>query len=168
MAPLSAAETLEAAVEALSEAGSYAFEATVEIEVQGDTIASEIEGWVDGADRMLVLRIDGEEVTTTVIDGVATVERDGESTEVPLKEAADAPSLEMLASLRSPEFAETTITGTLNSKDLKAVGFDVNGAATAIVTMTENGVLSGYEIVANNESWIVTTTFFDSGQAFSS
>ncbi len=86
---LSAAEALDAAVHSLLDAASYAFAASIELNVQGTAIETEIEGWVDGPDRQLTLKIDGNEVTTTVKDGVAIVERDGETTEVPLEEASD-------------------------------------------------------------------------------
>ncbi len=104
---LSAAEALDAAVNSLLDAASYAFAATIELNVQGIAIETEIEGWIDGPDRQWTLKIDGNEVTTTVKDGVAIVERGGETTEVPLEEASDAPSLEILASLRNPASTET-------------------------------------------------------------
>ena len=136
---MSAAEALDAAVNSLLDAASYAFAASVELNVQGTAIETEIEGWVDGPDRQLTLKADGNEVTTTVKDGVAIVERDGETTEVPLEEASDAPSLEILASLRNPGFDGVEITGSLNSSELKDAGFEVNGAANVVVRLHEDG-----------------------------
>ncbi len=165
---LSAAEALDAAVNSLLDAASYAFEASIELNVQGTAIETEIQGWVDGPDRQLTLKIDGNEVTTTVKDGVAIVERDGETTEVPLEEAAsDAPSLEILASIHNPGFDGDEITGSLNSSELKDAGFEVDGAANVVVRLHEDGSLAGYTISDNNGSWTIATTFFDIGGSFS-
>ena len=164
---LSAAEALDAAVNSLLDAASYAFAASIELNVQGTAIETEIEGWVDGPDRQLTLKADGNEVTTTVKDGVAIVERDGEATEVPLEEASDAPSLEILASLRNPSFDGDEITGSLNNSELKDAGFEVNGAANVVVRLHEDGSLAGYTISHNDGSWTIATTFFDIGASFS-
>ncbi len=164
---LSAAEALDAAVNSLLDAASYAFDTSIELNVQGTVIETEIEGWVDGPDRQLTLKIDGNEVTTTVKDGVAIVERDGETTEVPLGEASDAPSLEILASLRNPGFDGDEITASLNSSELKDAGFEVNGAANVVVRLHEDGSLAGYTISGGNGSWTIATTFFDIGASFS-
>jgi len=164
---VSAAEALDAAVNSLLDAASYAFAATIELNVQGTAIETQIEGWVDGPDRQLTLKIDGNEVTTTVKDGVAIVERDGETTEVPLEEASDAPSLEILASLRNPRFDGDEITGHLTSSELKDAGFEVNGAADVVVRLYEDGSLAGYTISGGNGSWTIATTFFDIGASFS-
>ena len=164
---LSAAEALDAAVHSLLDAESYAFEASIELDVQGTAIETEIEGWVDGPDRQLTLKADGNEVTTTVKDGVAIVERDGETTEVPLEEASDAPSLEILASLRNPRFDGDEITGSLSSSELKDAGFEVDGAANVVVRLHEDGSLAGYTINDTGGSWTIATTFFDIGGSFS-
>jgi len=164
---LSAAEALDAAVHSLLDAASYAFAASIQLNVQGTAIETEIEGWVDGPDRQLTLKADGNEVTTTVKDGVAIVERDGETTEVPLEEASDAPSLEILASLRNPGFDGDEITGSLNSSELKDAGFEVNGVANVVVRLHEDGSLAGYTISGGDGSWTIATTFFDIGASFS-
>ncbi len=164
---LSAAEALDAAVNSLLDAASYAFEASIQLNVQGTVIETEIDGWVDGPDRQLTLKADGNEVTTTVKDGVAIVERDGETTEVPLEEASDAPSLEILASLRNPGFDGDEITGSLNSSELKDAGFEVNGVANVVVRLHEDGSLAGYTISGGDGSWTIATTFFDIGASFS-
>ncbi len=164
---LSAAEALDAAVHSLLDAASYAFAASIQLNVQGAAIETEIDGWVDGPDRQLTLKADGNEVTTTVKNGVAIVERDGETTEVPLEEASDAPSLEILASLRNPGFDGDEITGSLNSSELKDAGFEVNGAANVVVRLNGDGSLAGYTITGNSGSWTIATTFFDIGGSFS-
>jgi len=164
---LSAAEALDAAVNSLLDAASYAFEASIELDVQGTVIETEIEGWVDGPDRQLTLKAGGNEVTTTVKDGVAIVERDGETTEVPLEEASDAPSLEILASLRNPVFDGDEITASLNSSELKDAGFEVDGAANVTVRLHEDGSLAGYTIGDSDGLWTIATTFFDIGGSFS-
>lgn len=165
--PLRAAEALDSAVNALLDADSYAFQVSVEITVQGTVVHTEIVGWVDGRDRELTLKAEGDEVTTRVIDGVATVERDGDSIEVPLQEASDAPSLEILTALRDPRFDGDEVTGSLISSDLKEVGFDVKGAANVVAYLDESGWLAGYVITGNNKSWTIATTFSDVGTSFS-
>lgn len=162
--PATAAEVLAGAIEALTEAGSYAFEAKILISLQGEPTEIELKGWVDGSDRELVMTINRESVTTRVIDGIATVERDGETVEVALEEAGESPSIEILASIQNPTFeSDTTITGKLNASDLAGTNYDVNGSASITVTIGDNGVLAGYSIAANNDSWSVGATFTDVG-----
>jgi hypothetical protein len=164
---LSAAEALDAAVNSLLDSASYAFDTSIQLNVQGTAIETEIDGWVDGSDRQLTLKAGGNEVTTTVKDGVAVVERDGETTEVPLEEASDAPSLEILASLRNPVFDGDEITASLNSSELKDAGFEVDGAANVTVRLHEDGSLAGYTIGESDGLWTIATTFFDIGGSFS-
>ena len=164
---VSAAEALDAAVNSLLDSASYAFDTSIQFNVQGTAIETKIDGWVDGPDRQLTLKAGGNEVTTTVKDGVAIVERDGETTEVPLEEASDARSLEILASLRNPVFEGNEITGSLNSSELKDAGFEVDGAANVTVRLHEDGSLAGYTIGDNDRLWTIATTFFDIGGSFS-
>ncbi len=162
--PATAAEVLADAVEALTEADSYAFEAKILISLQGEPTEIELKGWVDGSDRELVMTINRESVTTRVIDGIATVERDGETIEVALEEAGESPSIEVLASIQNPTFeSDSTITGKLNASDLAGTNYDVNGSADITVTISADGVLPGYSIAANNDSWSVEATFTDVG-----
>lgn len=163
--PATAADVVADAVDALVEAGTYAFEAKILVSIQGEPTEVELEGWVDGSDRELVMRIDRQSVTTRVIDGVATVERDGETIEVPLEEAGAAPSILILKSIRSPTFeTDDTITGKLNASDLSNTEYDVNGSATIEVTVAPDGNLVGYAILSNNDSWSVDVTFSDIGE----
>jgi hypothetical protein len=155
------------AVEEVLNAGSYALEVVVELEVKGDITETELEGWVDGSDRELTMTVGRESVTTRVIDGIATVERDGVITEVPLQEVGDSPSLEILNELNQAVFvSDTEITGALNASALKASGFDVNGTAIVTVYLTVEGSLAGYTMIGNNGSWAVDVRFFDIGQSF--
>ncbi len=168
-APLPVDEALDAAVTGLIEAGSYAFEVTVTLATQGTELETELEGWVQGTDRELVLRAGSKEVITRVIDGVATVERDGETIEVPLEEASDAPTLDILRALGNINSAgDGEITGSLSASELKNLGFDVKGSAEVTVTLTPSGSLASYVLTANNGAWRVQTRFFDIGESFSS
>lgn len=160
-----AADVITDAVDALVEAGTYAFEAKLLVTIQGQPTEIELEGWVDGSDRELVMKIDRQSVVTRVIDGVATVERDGETVEVPLEEAGAPPSILILKSIQSPTFgADDTITGKLNASDLAATEYDVNGSATIEITVASNGNLAGYSILSNNDSWKIDVTFSDIGE----
>ena len=166
-APLSVDEALDAAVGGLIEADSYAFEVTVRIATQGTEVETELEGWVQGADRELVLRAGSDEVITRVLDGVATVERDGETIEVPLEEASDAPTLDILRAISNINSAgDGEITGNLSASELKNLGFDVKGAAEVTVTLTPSGSLASYVLTGNNSAWRVETRFFDIGKPF--
>lgn len=165
--PLSFAEALDAAVSDLIEADSYGFEVTVTLATQGTEVETEIEGWVEGADRELVLRAGSSEVITRVLNGVATVERDGETIEVPLEEASDAPSLEILRSVR--DVTSTTSgegTGSLSASDLKNLGFDIKGSAEITLRLTPSGSLASYLLTGNNGAWSVETRFFGIGDTF--
>lgn len=163
--PANAADVIADAVDALVEAGTYAFEAKLLVTIQGQPTEIELEGWVDGSDRELVMKIDRQSVTTRVINGIATVERDGETVEVPLEEAGAAPSILILKSIQSPTFgADDTITGKLNASDLAATEYDVNGSATIEITVASDGNLAGYSILSNNDSWKIDVTFSDIGE----
>ncbi len=152
--------TVAAAVDALAESGAYSFEATITVTVEGEAVEIELEGWVDAEDRELVTRVGADEVITRVIDGVATIERDGQIAEVPLAEADDAPSIEILKTLQQPEFVSATeVTGKLSAADLRASGFDLNGAANVTIYLASDLSLSGYRIEANNEALVVDVTF---------
>lgn len=164
-AEASAADVLANSVDEIVEAGSYAFEAKIQLSLQGQPTEIELEGWVDGSDRELVMKIDRQSVTTRVIDGLATVERDGETVEVPLTEAGSAPSILILKSIQSPTFeTDNKITGKLNAADLVASDFDVKGSAIITVSITTDGTLTGYSIQSNNDSWTVDVTFSDIGE----
>lgn len=167
VAPDPALAAIDSAVTRLLDAGSYAFEATVSLAVAGTSAETELEGWVDGPNRKLLLKSGPDQVITRVVDGVATVERDGEVTEVPLEQAGDAPSLEILravrqASLRSP----TEVNAKLSAAALGASGFDVTGSANVVVFLTEGGDLAGYSLRASNGTWSVDARFFDIGETF--
>ncbi len=156
--------TVAEAVDALAEAGAYGFEATITLTVEGQDVEIELEGWVDGEDRELVTRVGTEEVITRVVDGVATIERNGQITEVPLAEADDAPSIEILKTLQQPEFVSATeVTGKLSAADLRASGFDLNGAANVTIYLASDLSLTGYRIEANNEALVVDVTFTEIG-----
>lgn len=164
-AEASAADVLANSVDEIVEAGSYAFEAKIQLSLQGQPMEIELEGWVDGSDRELVMKIDRQSVTTRVIDGLATVERDGETVEVPLTEAGSAPSILILKSIQNPTFeTDNKITGKLNAADLVASDFDVKGSAIITVSITADGTLTGYSIQSNNDSWTVDVTFSDIGE----
>ena len=164
-AEASAADVLANSVDEIVEAGSYAFEAKIQLSLRGQPTEIELEGWVDGSDRELVMKIDRQSVTTRVIDGLATVERDGETVEVPLTEAGSAPSILILKSIQNPTFeTDNKITGKLNAADLVASDFDVKGSAIITVSITADGTLTGYSIQSNNDSWTVDVTFSDIGE----
>ena len=154
-------ERVAAAVDTLAESGQYSFEADVTLTVEGTKIDTELEGWVDGDDRQITLKADGSEVTTTVIDGVATVERDGEVTVVALTQASDAPSLEILTFMRNMTFSSGAVTGKLSASDLSELGYEVNGSAAATVFITADGTLSGYELSGTNDAWAISVMFSD-------
>ena len=166
-APLPVDEALDAAVGGLIDADSYAFEVTVTLATQGTEVETELEGWVQGGDRELVLQAGSNKVITRVIDGVTTSERDGETIEIPLEEASDAPSLDILRAIGSINSAgDGEITGSLSASELKNLRFDVKGSAEVTVTLTPNGSLASYVLTGNNGAWRVETRFFDIGKSF--
>ncbi len=150
---------LQSAVDELIEADSYRFEVVVAIATQDSILEVELEGWIDGADRELVLRTDSGEVTTRVIDGLATVERQGETIEVPLESAASAPSLNVLTAITDITWAPgNTIQGSLSAAQLEELGFDVTGAARVTATLV-GGSLARYTLTADDEAWTIRTNF---------
>ena len=157
---------IDRAVDGILEAGSYAMDVEVGLTLGAETIKSELAGWVDGPDRELRLRIGETVVVTRVLDGIATVERGGTVTEVPLAEAEEAPSLELLRFLDQLELVSTTeITGVLDSSLLEG-GFDTGGAARAVLHLTGTGELAGYSLQSSDNTWSLSVTFSDIGSHF--
>lgn len=158
---LDGAGAVSQAVDTLRDSGRYSFEAIIVLSVRDEPTEFEVEGWVDGADRELVLRGGGNEVITRVVDGVATVERNGVVTEVPLSEADEAPSIEILKSIEGAAFSATTeVTGMLSAAALGSSGFGVDGAADVIVRLGGELGLAGYSMIARNGTWTVDVDFF--------
>ena len=155
------AADLEIAIDELIESDSYRFDVTVTIATQDSTAVLELEGWVDGGDRELVLRSNSGEVTTRVTGGVATVERDGEIVEVPLESATTAPSLNILTAITDVAWAPgNIIQGGLGAAALVELGFDVNGPARVTIKL-QGGSLARYTLTAENDAWSITANFFD-------
>lgn len=153
------AARLDKAVTELIEADSYRFDVTVSIATRDSVAEVALEGWVDGADRELVMRTGSEQVTTRVIDGLATVERQGETVEVPLESATTAPSLNVLTAITNISWAPgNTIRGALSASALEELGFDVTGAATVTATL-RRGSLARYILAAADDSWTIRTNF---------
>ena len=157
----SASDVLAQAVDDLLDAGSYAFKATILLTLGNEPAEIELEGWVDGSDRELVMKSGGQKVTTRVIDGLATVQRDSQITEVALEDAGDSPSVLILKTIQNPEFvSQTQITGTLDASQLEDSGFDANASAIVNVTLTSDLKLAGYSIATDNGIWTVEARFF--------
>jgi hypothetical protein len=96
-----------------------------------------------------------------VIDGLATVERQGETIEVPLESAAGAPSLNVLTAITDITWAPgNTIQGKLSAGRLEELGFDVTGAARVTATLV-GGSLARYTLTADDEAWTIRTNFTD-------
>jgi len=154
---------VDQAVAALLDAGSYAFEIAIVL-VGDQTIESVLSGWVDGPDRELHLEVGDAAVVTRVIDGVATVERDGTVTEIPLQEADEGPSLGILRSLDEVvSMSSTEIVGFLDASVLDRAGFGTTGGADVVLYLTDEGVLAGYRIQTSNGSWTIDARFTDVG-----
>ncbi len=157
---IDAASAVGGAVEALVAADGYQFEAMITIVHQGETVEIELEGWVDGSDRELAMRAGGNEVITRVIDGIATVEHDGEVIEVPLEEAGTPPSIEILKSIQRAKYvSQTKVAGRLNASDLKASGFDAVGAAEVVVYLGPDNSLIGYDLELTSGGWSAEVRF---------
>jgi hypothetical protein len=158
LAEPTAEEAVAGAVGKMLDLGSHAFEGTVII-TAGSSAEFKVSGWVNGKDSEISLTSGEQTVITRVISGVATVEQDGVVTEIPISEAGDAPSLEILTELRKPEFATgSSVRGTLTAADLRSSGFDVNGVASVTVFL-EDGDISGYTMTPNNGGWSVEMSF---------
>jgi hypothetical protein len=160
---------LDRAVDSLLDAGSYSFAVEVVLAVGATTVESELEGWVDGSDRELQLRVGDSAVVTRVLDGVATVERDGVVSEVPLERAEKPPSLEILRTLDQALFlSPTEISGFLVASVLESTGVDNEGIATVVLYLTQSGTLAGYEMQSSDTTWTVSARFSDVGSNFTS
>lgn len=165
---VTAVERIDLAVDMLASEYSYAFQVTILISTGGQTAETALVGWVQGDDRQLILRADSGEVVTNVIDGVATVTRDGQTVEVPLGQASEAPSLDVLRGLSDvAEAAFGSLVADLSAFELAELGFEVNGSAGVVVTLAADGSLTSYALAAADGTWSVTTNFSDVGGTFS-
>lgn len=146
-------QAVELAAEQLAE--GYSFSGVVT--VRG--VETTVEGWVAGEDRTVTTRVGDDEMTTSVVAGIATEDRDGVVVEVPLLEAAEAPSPAILALLRDVTETDDGIQGKLNGSAVGGLGYDVNGSASVLAQTSEDGTLTAYEISANNGSWSIVMAF---------
>ncbi len=154
-----AEEAVLGAVDKMLDLGSYAFEGTVII-TSTSSAEFKVSGWVNGKDSEIALTSGEQTVITRVISGVATVEQDGVVTEIPIGEAGDAPSLEILTGLRKPQFAtDSSVRGTLTAADLRSSGFDVSGVAWVTVFLGDDGDIAGYTLTPNSGGWSVEMSF---------
>lgn len=150
-------------------AAAYRFEATVQAQTQSGMISVDLSGWVNGADRELVTKSGGQETTTTVKDGVATITTSSGTTEVPLGEAAAVPSLLLLRDLEGATITgDGEVSGTLKGTVLQGTGLsDASAAGTltnATITFQPGGGLTGYTLVDGAGTWKMTVRIFDVGQ----
>ncbi|NOY56235.1 MAG: hypothetical protein GXP34_09650 [Actinobacteria bacterium] len=148
---------------------AYRFEATIQAQTQSGLVSVDLSGWVNGTDRELVTRSGGQEMTTTVKDGVATVTTPSGTTEVPLGEAADAPSLLLLRDLEGATVTgDGEVSGTLKGAVLQGSGLsDASAAGTltdATITFQPGGDLTGYTLVDGARTWKMTVRIYDVGQ----
>ena len=120
-------------------------------------VLTTLEGWVAGDDHEVTVRVGDDVVTTTVVDGVATQERNGTITEVPASTAAAAPAI--LDPLGQVTVIDNGIRGRLGGGDVGQLGFDVNGSVVVAVATAGDGTLTGYKITANNDSWSIVMAF---------
>ena len=168
----SKADPLSPYLEALDQtlaAASYRFAATVQAQTQSGMISVDLTGWVNGADRQLVTTSGGRQTTTTVKDGVATVTTPTATTEVPLTEAAAAPSLLLLRDLQEPGVVGVgEVTGTLSQAVLAGSGLSDGSAAGTVtdasITYEPGGTLTGYTLTDGAHTWTMTVRIYDVGQ----
>ena len=165
--PATPSEALEFAESQLITAGSYAFEVRIELKVKSETVEIAIEGWVDGADRLVQVRRNGSETITRVTGGIATIEEDDQVSGILMAEAESAPSLDILGEVEDAVFSpETGITGRLKAPALRSLDLDLSGNGTVIVELSDSGALAGYLAEGNNGQWTVVARFFDLGETF--
>lgn len=166
-APEEAQHPVDKAVAAVLEVGSYSFDATLRLMVSGNATTSDLHGWIDGNDRELVVESGGDSVRTLVVDGVATVERGGQVADVPIREAAEAPSLTILAEVEElTEVESGRFMGTLTVAALRGSGFDDATPVTVTISLDSNGTLAGYLLEASDGTWAADVAFEDIGQSF--
>lgn len=157
------------AVAALLEAESYAFDASVALTVSDERVDTDLEGWVDGDARELVVRSGDESVITRVVAGVATVERNGKRTEIPVTEAGGAPSLTILSDIENlVETSTGEFRGSLTAEALRGSGFDDSTPVTITITLAADGQLAGYSLASSDGAWSAIVTFDGIGESYTS
>ena len=162
------ADALRQATQALVEAGSYSFTASVRVGSTDGPTQTLLTGWVDGADRLLTVELDGRQQTTYVTNGTAVVERDGTTSPIALVDAGSAPSLSLLDEVEGlRRVDDLTLRGVLPAAKLGRSGFELEGEAQINVRLDSGGSLVGYDLVAGDQSWSVSVDFSEVGLAFS-
>lgn len=164
-------DSYEAALARSIEAGSHRFFAELTLVNQSQPLQVTMDGWVDGADRELVVGSGDQQLRTVVIGGVATVDGPGGGRPVPLAEAAAAPSLELLGSLRDLDVATAgRATGVLPAAALPAGvgGQDLSGDARVTVSYVPGGTITGYAMSDVRGRWEMTVVLWDVGASISS
>lgn len=168
-------EPLAAYEEALartSAADSYRFDAEVELETASGRARVEMRGWVDGADRELIVRSGDREIRTVVVDGVATVYGSNGPTEIPLSEAGRVPSLTVLQELQKIDVAgPNEVSGILETSLLQRLGINnetENAPAQATVFFTPGAMIDRYLLRDPAGNWQMRVSLFDVGAVGSS
>jgi hypothetical protein len=166
-----APDPLAQALERTMAAGSFGFEVEISLGVVGTTAGATLSGWVDGQDRELVLQAGDQQITTSVIDGVAMVQRPEGTIEIPLAEAGEAPSLELLGQVTGLTYVSPTrVTGVLSADAVTSLAIsseELSGDAEVTIDLSPDGYLAGYRLRDPQQRWEIVAVIFDVGGEFS-
>ncbi len=168
MAPnptLSAESPFGEALAATQAASAYAFEATVSLFPASGEVKVELSGWVDGADRELLVTAGDQTVKTLVLDGVATVIGPDGATEIPLAEAPTGPSLGLLGMVQVTEEGPGMVRGVLPAAAVPDFGQGDTEPVDAQITIFYEDVITGYQLADPGNSWVVEVTFANVGES---
>ena len=151
---------LKIVVDELASATYYEFVTTLTLNTGSGQRTLELQGWVSGNDRELIFDNGTTKVITRVQNYIATVERDGQVSEVPLSSAESAPSLGLLtAATDLTEIPVGDLEGRLSLAALEEHGYEL-ASSDADLTITLLGdTLRGYQITSDDGDWTVTTRF---------
>ena len=149
----------EGAVAATISASSYEFGGQL-IVVQGSgQSVTGLHGWVHDGDQLIVTEVGDQVVETLVVDDVAIITKDGESTAVEMGTVEAAPSFEILGMIDVREEASGLVSGLIPASIMN--GDDATGFLDVTVWFTD--VIVAYSVLDPSGAWELSMTFSEVG-----
>lgn len=153
-----ALDPFESAVAATISASSYEFGGQLIVVQASSEVVTGLHGWVYDGDQLLVTEVGTQIVETLVVDGVAIVTKDGQSTATELGAVEPAPSFELLGMIDVREEDAGLVRGLIPAAVMNGEGAE--GFVDVTVWFTD--VVVAYSIL-DPGAWELSMTFSQVG-----
>lgn len=158
-------DPFQAALMRSQQAESYRFDAVLMLRSGAKTAELHLTGWLEGADRGLTIHSGGDLVaTTTVIDGVATIDDGSGPREIPLEEAGPAPGFDLLEQIEIIETTDNEIKGNLSGEALADFQLGDIPPKEGSIVVSYTQYIDGYLMRDPDGAWEMNVTFSGYGE----